>query len=109
MSVNACPIATLKAPMEKVWRFLSVPENYALWWDAVTRSIVPDVPAQPGQFIHAETRALGRWWKVTLRVEKVDPLKHQIQLDASLPFGITVHNLITCIALTPFSCRVSFG
>jgi uncharacterized protein YndB with AHSA1/START domain len=110
MSLNACPIATVDAPVERVWSLLADPHQYSLWWDAQTLSIEPDGPAQPGQVIHAQSRALGRWWDViTSRVERVDPGSHQINLTTSLPLGITVHNTITCVALNPNSCRLSFG
>ena len=52
MSVSVCPLDTIHAPVERVWSFLSEPANYALWWDAQTRSIVPDGPASPGQKIY---------------------------------------------------------
>jgi uncharacterized protein YndB with AHSA1/START domain len=42
MSVSVCPIDISNAPIEKVWTFLSEPANHALWWDAQTRSIVPE-------------------------------------------------------------------
>lgn len=109
MSLNACPIATVDASVERVWTSLADPHQYSLWWDAQTVLIEPDGPAQPGQVIHAQSRALGRWWDVTLRVEQVDPDRHQINLTTSLPLGITIHNTITCVALNANSCRLSFG
>jgi Polyketide cyclase / dehydrase and lipid transport len=51
MSLNACPIATVDAPVEQVWRLLADPARYALRWDAQTRSITPEGPAQPSQQI----------------------------------------------------------
>ena len=45
MAVNVCPIATVNAPVETVWRLLPNPSAYALWWEAETRSIVPAGPA----------------------------------------------------------------
>ena len=49
MSFNTCPVATIDAPAERVWRLLAEPGGYAEWWDARTRSIIPEGPAQPGQ------------------------------------------------------------
>ena len=112
MSVSVCPLAIIHAPVEHVWSFLSEPTNYALWWDAQTRwsfSIVPEGPASPGQKIYAQTTALGKYWNVNVMVEEVDEAKHQIHLTTILPFGITVHNHITCIPLDHANCRVSFG
>lgn len=71
MAVNVCPIASVNAPVETVWRLLSNPSAYALWWDAETRSIVPAGPAQPGQEIHAQTRGPGKAWDVHIVVNRV--------------------------------------
>ena len=109
MSVSVCPIATTQAPIEKVWGFLSEPANYALWWDAQTRKIVPGGPAQVGQKIYAQTRALGRSFDVIVLVEGIEPARRQIHLRTMLPFGITVFNHITCSPQGSQSCQVSFG
>jgi ligand-binding SRPBCC domain-containing protein len=128
MSISVCPLATIHAPVERVWSFLSEPANYglwwdaqtrwsffsepahhALWWDAQTRSIVPEGSASAGQKIYAQTTALGKHWNATVTVEGVDEAKRQIDLTTVLPWGITVHNHITCLPLDPAHCRVSFG
>jgi len=108
MSISACPIATIHAPVERVWSFVSELANYDLWWDAHTLSIVPEGPAAPGQKLYAET-ALGKRWPVTITVEDVDQAKREIRLMTVLPFGITVHNHIICRSLDSARCRVSFG
>lgn len=59
MSVSVCPIAVIEAPVERVWKFLSEPANYALWWDAQTRSVTPEGPVQAGQRIYAKTKTAG--------------------------------------------------
>ncbi len=109
MSISTCPIATVEAPAETVWRFLADPYNYALWWDAETRSIEPAGPAHSGQRISAQTRAWGKVWEVPIAIEGIDPDKRQLDLTTRLPFGITVHNHIVCAALNNSRCRVSFG
>jgi hypothetical protein len=109
VSFSTCPIATVNAPVERVWHLLSDPRQYALWWDAETCAIDPAGPAQAGQTIEARTKALGTWWDVHIAVERVDADRHQLDLTTRLPFGITVHNLITCAAVEDGACRVSFG
>jgi hypothetical protein len=104
-----CPIALVHAPAERVWDLLSDPANYAQWWDAQTRAITPAGGAQPGQRIEAQTTALVRRWNVNITVERIDHSQHVIDLTTRLPFGITVHNHITCIPLDATTCRVSFG
>ena len=109
MAVSVCPVATINAPAERVWRLLSEPANYALWWDAQTRSIVPAGPAAAGQRIYAQSAALGRQWDVKITVQKVDEAKRQLHLTTRLPLGITVYNYITTTPLDRETCRLSFG
>jgi hypothetical protein len=109
MSFYTCPVATIHAPLDKVWDLLSDPSRYALWWDAQTRSISPAGPAIAGQEILAQTKALGRTWSVHIQVENLDASRHTLQLNTALPLGITVHNHITCTSLDEASCRVTFG
>jgi ligand-binding SRPBCC domain-containing protein len=109
MSLSTCPIDTVNAPVEQVWRLLADPSRYALWWDAETVSIIPEGPAQAGQRVFATTSVLGKKWKVHLTVQAVASEKRQLDLLTQLPFGITVHNHITCTPLDSQHSRVSFG
>ena len=109
MAFSTCPIALVHAPAERVWDLLSEPANYAQWWDAQARAITPAGSAQPGQRIEAETTALGRQWNVNITVEHIDHAQRVIDLTTRLPFGITVHNHITCVPLDATTCRLSFG
>ncbi len=109
VSFSTCPLATLNTSAERVWHLLSDPASYASWWDAQTRSIIPDGPAQVGQKIDAQTWALGKQWNVHIRVEMVDETRHQLALTTMLPLGITVYNHITCTPLDRATCRVTFG
>jgi hypothetical protein len=106
MSVSVCPIATVNAPVERVWYLLSDPARYDLWWEAHTRAIVPEGPAQPGQTVHADL-ILGL--EMTLVIERVDAGRHEIDFTSHIPLGITGHNHLTCTPLDPATCRVSFG
>ena len=109
MAVNVCPIATVNAPVERVWSYLSEPANFDLWWDAETRSITPPGRAQAGQKIHAQTKALGMQWSVDSLIHSVDDAKHQIELTTTLPFGITILNHISCTSIDSANSRVTFG
>jgi ligand-binding SRPBCC domain-containing protein len=109
MSVSTCPIATIDAPVERVWNLLANPDRYADWWDAQTCSMTPAGPAQPGQQILAQTSALGIRWDVHITVQRITPEKRQLDLLTRLPLGITVHNHIACASLDEHHTRVSFG
>jgi hypothetical protein len=105
MTISTCPIATINAPIERVWELLSEPANYDLWWDAQTRSIVPEGRAQAGQKIFAKTGGLN----MLAIVNGVDESKYQIHLTTKLPFGITGFNHFTCTALPNSTTQVSLG
>ncbi len=109
MTTRLCPIATVHAPLEETWDLLVNPESYALWWDARTRSVIPSGRAHHAQRIEAESRALGSSWEIAITVDEVDEARHNLRLTTRLPLGITVYNSITCTALGPADCRVSFG
>ena len=111
MSISACPIATVEAPVEQVWQLLADPHNYGLWWEPGTWSwsIEPAGPAKAGQRISARTRALGKDWEIQITVAGIDPDKRTLDLTTQLPFGITVHNHIVCGPLDNKHCRVTFG
>lgn len=109
MSLSTCPIATIDAPADRVWHLLANPVRYAEWWDAQTRSIVPEGPAQPGQHIFAQAIALGKRWDVHISVQSVAPEKRQLDLLTRLPVGVTVYNHISCAPLDEQHTRVSFG
>ena len=109
MSFTLCPAAVVAAPVESVWEMLCEPGLYDKWWDASMERIVPEGKASPGQVLYAKTRALGRKWDVTLKIEMVNPEKHQIQLHVTLPLGIINDETITCTAIDSTSCRVQYG
>ena len=109
MSFSACPIATIRAPIDKVWDLLADPAQYAAWWDLRTVSIRPPGPAQPEQEVKAVGHAFRRDWAVRVVVQNVQPAKHQLDLVTQLPLGITVYNHIGCAAIDPRHTRVSFG
>jgi len=110
VAFSTCPIAVVHAPAERVWDLLSEPANYDQWWDVQTRAITPAGVAQPGQRIVAQTTALGKQWDVVnITVAYIDHARRVIDLTTRLPFGITVHNHITCVPLDATNCRVSFG
>jgi uncharacterized protein YndB with AHSA1/START domain len=105
MTISTCPIATINAPIERVWEFLAEPANYDLWWDAKTRSIVPEGRAQVGQRVYAKAGGFN----ILLTVDAVDESKHKIDFTTKFPFGITGFNHLTCTALPNSTTHVSFG
>lgn len=109
MVVSVCPMDTVAAPVEDVWELLAQPSKYDTWWDAHLERSEPEGPAVAGQRIYATSRAFGRQWDVTFVIKAVDPEKHRIQLDVTLPLGIIDHATITCTPIDAASCRVQYG
>ncbi len=108
MGINVCPAAVVAAPVESVWDILSDTKCYEEWWEARAERIVPEGKAVPGQMIYLAATGLGRRWEMTLRIERVNPEKHQIVFYGELLGGIS-HNSITCTAIDAVSCRVQYG
>ncbi len=107
--ISVCPAANVAAPVEKIWQVLMDTAGYDQWWDARMERVEPPGPAQPGQILYATSRALGRTWPVTLKVEQVDVARHQLHLQTTLPLGITMVNHISCARVSDTTTRVQFG
>ena len=108
MNLTVCPAAVVAAPVEDVWELLTDPLLRDEWWDTHTERVVPEGKASPGQVIYLKEPLLGRQLHATLKVEMVDPDRHQIQWVLS-GFGFTNHQTTTCTALDAVSCRVQYG
>ncbi len=108
MGINVCPAAVVAAPVESVWDILSDTACYEEWWEVHAERIVPEGKAVPGQMIYLAERGLGRKWEMTLRIEQVNPEKHQIVFHGELLGGVS-QNSITCTAIDAASCRVQYG
>ena len=107
--MNVCPGALVNASADRVWSVLSDPTRYDAWWDAKTEAVDPAGPAQPGQTIVGSSRALGRRWRITTRVEAVESERRRLQLRTALPMGLVIVNTISCSPVSPDRTRVQFG
>ena len=109
MSISTCPVATVDAPVERVWDLVANPSRYDLWWEARTVSIVPEGPAQSGQQVIAHAGAFGLHAVIRLTVAGVDRENYQVDVLTRMPFGISIDNHIRCTPLGGRQTRVSFG
>ncbi len=109
MTLNICPAAAVAAPVERVWELICEPGLRDEWWDGRTVRLDPPGRAAPGQVIYLRSRSMGREVDGTLRIERVDPEKHQIYWHLSGPLGFVIHQTTTCTALDAASCRVQYG
>ena len=76
MSMSVCPVATIAAPVERVWAMLVEPARYGFWADGTVDWIEPPGPAEPGQIVKVSAPALGKRWQVTLAIDRVDVARH---------------------------------
>jgi hypothetical protein len=105
MTVSVCPIATIAAPIDRVWIALM---NADSWWDARLVGTDPPGPPQPGQVVRA-VAGPGYRWPVSFRVEAVDHQRRQLRLRSRLGLGLEGDHMLTCTAVGPEATRVSFG
>ena len=105
MGFTVCPVAVIADPVETVSELLSDPANRDEWWHAHTVRVVPEGKASAGQVIYLKN-PLGRHG--TLKIETVDPEKHQIHWVLS-GLGVTNDQTTTCTAIDAVSCRVQYG
>lgn len=108
MSLNVCPAAIVAAPVEVVWE-MAQPANLSKWIDGQVERIEPEGPMAIGQTIYATSTAIGRRWQVTLTVEEVQPERHQFGMYVVVPFGVRMHEHISCRAIDAVTCHVQYG
>ncbi len=109
MPISVCPAALVAAPLEHVWRMLMTPARYGEWWDAQVVDVVPPGELAVGQTIALTSKALGRTWPVTFHVEAVHAEKHQLEIHATLPLGMTLYEHLVCNAVEATCCRIQYG
>jgi len=109
LGLNICPAATVAAPIECVWELISNLARYGEWADARVERIVPEGPVTSGQVLYVNSRSLGKRWPVALTVTSINPDKHRIQMDVSLPLGLLLHQTTICTPIDAQSCHVQYG
>ena len=108
MGLNVCPAAIVAAPVEVVWNLLR-PEHLSEWADGQVEAPVPEGSAIVGQTFYVISKALGHTWHADFTVEKVNPEKHQLAMHVLFPFGMQLHQHISCTRIDATSCRVQYG
>ena len=109
MALSFCPSAVVAAPVQIVWEVLTQPASFGQWADARVESVVPPGPLAPGQVILLSAPAFGRNWQVRFDVVKVDPERHQIELQVKLPLDMYMEEHLSCTPVDEQSCRVQYG
>jgi ligand-binding SRPBCC domain-containing protein len=109
MTVTVCPAAIINAPIERVWSLLMDPWKWTDWSTARLETAIPDGPLHVGQRLYFSSRAFGRRWRAVTTVKGVAPERHSVDVDVSVPFGITNHEHLSVTSLPDGSTHVQFG
>lgn len=109
MNHTSCPTTVVNAPVALVWNLLTHPQGWGEFYHLRILSVDPAGPALAGQTVSAESGPHFLHLKLTFRFLKIDPTNHRLVFDALFPFGITVHEDMTCIPLGPDQCRVNYN
>lgn len=109
MPLNACPAASVAAPLDTIWTMLTTPARYSEWWNASIVQMTPEGTLCPGQIIELTSKAFGRSWPITFKVENVDAAKHRINIHVVLPLGLILENYISCTSVDATTTRVQYG
>lgn len=108
MSLSVCPAAIVAAPVDVVWE-MAQPAHFSEWIDGQVERIEPEGPMAVGQTIYITASAFGRNWHSTLKVEKVLAERYQFGMYCVFPFGMRMHEHLSCVPIDAVSCRVQYG
>jgi hypothetical protein len=108
MPYASCLITMINAPVDVVWALLVEPAAWGGVFDVRVGSIDPPGPAIVGQKISGETGLRVLHLKPTFRMIEINLDHHRLRLDVNLPFGLTVHEDLSCTPLDADRCRVKY-
>jgi Polyketide cyclase / dehydrase and lipid transport len=109
MNYASCPTGIVNAPVEVVWTLLTRPEGWGDFYDVRITAVDPAGPAVVGQTVFAESGPQFLHLKLQFRFVEIDALNYKLELDARLPFGVTVREDLTCVPLGQKQCRVNYN
>ena len=105
---TSCPTSIVNSPVEIVWGLLTRPEEWGDFYDVRVASVEPPGPAAVGQTVVAESGPRLLRLALEFRFAKIDPVNHELGLDVRFPFGITVREDLSCVAIGQDQCRVDY-
>lgn len=109
MSVLACPVTTIAAPVERVWALVIDPRHVGAWSGVAFEAAEPVGPAHAGQRWRYVATGFGRRWRVRMTVTSVAAERHQLGLDIALPFGMRNEEHIRLARLAEDQTWVQFN
>jgi hypothetical protein len=94
---TACPAAIVEAPVGVVWKPIT---NLAAWgsfFDVRVISVQRPGPAVPGQRMRGESGPHWLHLGVSFEFTLVDEKHFRLEMDGSLPLGLTVHEALNLV------------
>jgi hypothetical protein len=109
MGLTVCPAAVVAVPVEVVWENLVQWERWYEWADVQAERIEPEGPATRGQTISFGGKAFGLTLHFRIKIEEVNPERHQLDLHAFTPIGLQLKEHLACTPIDVTTCRVQYG
>ena len=106
MSIQTCPTAVIRAPVERVWHCLTSPAELERWSGA-RLILVPTRPLMAGDSL-LFTAGMGGLMRVAFYVLGIDA-ERRLALMVYLPFGIVNRETVVITPVSPVECRVTFN
>jgi hypothetical protein len=108
MTYSSCPTAVVNAPVEIVWRLMTEPARWGEFFDVRITEVDPPGPAIVGQKFYGESGPPVLRLRLTFEYIKIDPVRHALELNVQLPFGVFVREELDCIPLSITQCRFNY-
>src|SRR5580692_5256663 len=106
-SYLVCPTAVVEAPVETVWQLLTYFAGWGNFYDVRVVSVEPPGPAVIGQRMRGESGPRWLHLGVTFEFTRLE-LHRKLEMDICMPFGISVHEDMDCVAIDDSRCRVNY-
>ena len=104
----ACPTEIVEAPVGVVWKLLTNISGWGSFFDVRVTRVEPPGPAAEGQRMFGESGPRWLHLGVAFEYTLIDEARYKLELDGSLPFGMTVHEALDCVPLEGGRCRVNY-
>ena len=104
----ACPTEIVEAPVSVVWKLLTNISGWGSFFDVRVTGVEPPGPAIKGQRMIGESGPRWLHLGVSFEYTLIDEPHHKLEMDATLPLGMTVHEALDCVPLESAQCRVNY-
>jgi Polyketide cyclase / dehydrase and lipid transport len=104
----SCPTALVNASVDIVWMLLTEPAEWGEFFAIRITHVEPPGSAVVGQKIYGKSGPRFLSFLVTLQYTAIDAVQRSVGMNVQLPFGISVREDLSCIAISDTQCRVNY-